>query len=417
MTKCLDRVFVLVLTLILAGCFGSDNTVRLQLDTIDVVKSRQNTGDHPYFGVVSFRSQFGVENSTQVDLRSFIPRNWVSLPQYSNQSQLMSGDSASIPWWMGQHEWRGFRWVPFAELQEGKLPEVVGALVLAFDHNRTPAEAVEGMMAGFSSVLKGVLLSQVEHPQWLNTGAQPANFFSNLLKTLTKEIQLKQSLGYFYQFTMGSGFRPDQLAGMELFIVPGVPGLRAPVSSSVVIPGLFNASITLKLTLLPMTPAELSTRYRGAGAVYDVSSKVVLGDTDRSDETFAALMLDVKNGAVTMPEGGNLQVDVGYCRGGRYEQRRFENITESRSLTPHSDTRITLPFTGVPAKDVSSIVLNWIPPAGKQVSPWNLQALRVGYLNRYSESTYFVRHGRPLHRFGTQSPRWRFQFAVPEGCE
>lgn len=419
-SKLLSIIIGALLLTGIAGCDQPGETFRLKLENVEVDTARESSGDRPYFNTISFRSQFNTAGSTEVDLRSREPNDWVGKTLYNYGSlpdgHMHPGDNLVIPWWMGEHEWRDVKVIPLLDILSDRTPEVVGAIVVSLDNNNTPPHVVRDILTDFTNIMRTVMVSQIEQGMWIASLTDPLSFFQTLLDAITSEVQALDLFGYLFQLTIGSTFNPDQPTGIEIFIMPGVEGLTTPLSAEVPVPGLPGGEVTVKLTVLPVTDAVHATNYQGSNANYLVNMSLDHDEDEDASLPITSLNLKLKTGGDDLREGSQVSVDVQFCEGGELQTQSYPNINGGANFNRWADNSFTLPLFGIPVNDVKQINLNWVPDSDLISNDnWDLEVVKFGYNRLDIEGTYFVRHGRPLMRFTDDDRGWGFRFGS-SGC-
>lgn len=401
---------------LLAACENKD-TIRLTLNDVSVVTQREASGDRPYFNTILFRSTFNKAGSTQVELYSREPNDWVSKSQYNGgtlpNGHMQVGDRLNIPWWMGEIEWRNLTIVPLRDIFSTP-PEVVGAVVVSFDNNNTPPHVIRDILGDVTGIMRGAMLSQIEQGEWLMTLTDPLTFFQTLLDVVTAEVGALDLAGYFLQLTIGSTFNPDQPTGMEIFLIPGVEGLTVPLSTSLSIPGLPGGPVTVRLTILPTSDASRATNFIGSGATYRVNTGIDRERYENNGLTTSNLQLSLKTGDDDMRGGGQINVTLTECVGGSLVNRTFNNVNGGAERQRWSDGTFTLPLSAR-VGNIKSIAINWSPGGGISPDNWDIEAIKLAYRAGTTTGTYFVRQGAPVIRMTDSLRSWSFRFDA-SGC-
>ena len=406
---------VAMLAAFLCGCDEPGETFRLKMEHVTVDTARESSGDRPYFNTISFRSQFNTTGSTQVDLRSREPNDWVSKNFYNHgtlpNGHMFAGDSLPIPWWMGEHEWRDVKVIPLLDILSDRTPEVAGAIVVSLDNNNTPPHVIRDILTDFTNIMRTVMVTQIEQGMWISSITDPLTFFQTLLDAITSEVAALDLFGYLFQLTVGSTFNPDQPTGIEIFIMPGVEGLPEPISAEVPVPGLPGGEVTVKLTILPVRDAMHATNYQGSGANYAVNMSLDHDEDEDADLPITSLNLSLKTGDDGLREGSTVSADIQFCDGGSLVTQTFSNINGGNTLEDWGDHTFNLPLFGIAVKDVHQITLNWVPDSDFFGNDnWDVEAIKLAYNRLDIQGTYFIRHGRPEVRFTNDLRRWSYRF-------
>lgn len=407
-------VLLIMIALISACEQPPGETFRLDLADVTVQQQRESGGDRPYFNTISFRTTFNKAGSTEMDLRSAEPNDWVSKTQYNLGTlpggHMQVGDSLPIPWWMGEHEWRGMKVIDLLDLLEDNQPEVAGAIVVSFDNNNTPPHVIRDILTDITNITRGIMISQIEQGGWISSLTSPDTFFTELLGIVSQELSAIDMLGYFLQLTAGSTFNPDQPTGIEIYMIPGVRGLTEPLSISEEIPELVGLGpLTVTLTILPTTDDTDISTYSGSDAIYDVTTVLDHEEYEDATETVTSLDLSVKTHGDNLRGGGRLNVNVHYCAGTSYETRSYLNLNSSEELPNYNDSTFNLSITS-PVEEIKAITLMWEPGGGISTDDWDLGSLKLDYNHASGTGTYFIRHGRPLMRFTDSERSWHYRF-------
>ncbi|MEM9482467.1 MAG: hypothetical protein AAGA83_02130, partial [Cyanobacteria bacterium P01_F01_bin.116] len=216
----------------------AQETWRLTLSDVEVVRQREEGGDRPYFAIIQFRSRFGVRGSTQVNVISHEPHDWVSQPALrgslpSGGDHMFAGERTILPFWMREIEWRILSPLssPFVDgriipdrVAAALNTEIVGVTIVGLDNNNTPPHVVRGLADTIGDILAETLRDEVEP----NTAivAVDDTFRSNLedkLEALARSaFTFDRVIDLVAQLTLGSTFNPDQLTGIQVQILPAL---------------------------------------------------------------------------------------------------------------------------------------------------------------------------------------------------
>ncbi|NJN23121.1 MAG: hypothetical protein HC810_00195 [Acaryochloridaceae cyanobacterium RL_2_7] len=130
----------------------AQSTWRMNLSELEIIRQREASGDRPYFAIIQFRSRFGTRGSTQVNVISHEPHDWVSKPALrgtlpSGRDHMFAGERTTLPFWMREIEWRNLNQVSDprvdgrldpARLEAALRMDVVGVVIVGLDNNNTP---------------------------------------------------------------------------------------------------------------------------------------------------------------------------------------------------------------------------------------------------------------------------------------
>src|SRR5436190_6528541 len=114
---------------------SSDETWRMGVNRLTIEHKSESSGDEPYFVVIGFRAQLFRAGSAT----AFRNRH---LRELADDRE--SGD-VTIPSWMGSVEFPHVQRLTTDEFNSGTMPEVVGAVVIAMESDRTPWGDITGI--------------------------------------------------------------------------------------------------------------------------------------------------------------------------------------------------------------------------------------------------------------------------------
>jgi hypothetical protein len=210
-------------------------------------------GDEPYLIVLGFRSRFGVAGSTRVIANRYHHDSFAK--------NIAEGQSIPIPSSMGVLAFPDVRLLTAAEMRTGRMPELIGAVVIAMESDGTPWRQVEQLVERIRTATEIELRAAVENgtvdPE--NPGAALAlanqKVGSAVLARTAEAVAI-----WAADLPM-----PDAVVGVEhlLFAALG-EGFESP---------LRIASGAVWVSRL--NPRTLSLRFTGAGADYEVTGRVI----------------------------------------------------------------------------------------------------------------------------------------------
>lgn len=411
-------------------------TVRLQLESVRVIRQREVGGDRPYFATIKYRSRMCRRRSTTVEVLGREPHDWVSKPQYNRgrlrrRDHMSNGESLPIPSWMGDMSWDEVALVPLLDASGRVNPEavradVLGAVIISFDNNNTPPHVVRGLLRRAADATRQVLEEEVEScrlPFSFAGGGSTAEIsrrvgdrFRELLTTTMGGWDLAE---LFLQLTVGSTFNPDQPTGINVLLMPaltGIPESRTPPGQET-IRGLPGGPVQVhSWTLTPGTRTD-QLAFEGSAAHYTTPIRLTFTD---SAETAAAavaqrLVLRIRTGGDDLRGGtdnvyGRVQVR------GRWSNEVLLNRgpTPGRGVrwadnTSH-DASIPLP-AGTQVSDIQAVRLRTSFGGGIGGDNWNMESIRVEWRGAGGASGLLVeRAGRPYRRFTGDNQELEIRF-------
>jgi hypothetical protein len=235
-------------------------------------------GDRPYFATILFQTQGSTDGSTVVSVVDQPPHDWVV---QAGKDHMHAGDSLLIPKWMGAMEWNDLQWHTIPDLIQNSIAHppimVMGALVIAMDNRNTPPGAVHDLLTQLATALQQQLVTDVESGNlftgitWLNQvqAAQQLNTRAIALANAAIAKVQPDLIGLFIS-SLGD---PDIPIGVNLLLMPAVPGLGSQSSSATV---TIPSFCTLSVNMLERSPDNFSTTlfFRGCNASYRVNAQV-----------------------------------------------------------------------------------------------------------------------------------------------
>jgi hypothetical protein len=393
----------------------AQETWRLTLSDVQVVRQREASGDRPYFVIIQFRSRFGVRGSTQVNVISHEPHDWVSKPFLrgalpSGADHLFRGERATLPFWMRDLDWRSLSPLPSPLVDNQILwdrvaaalnTEVAGAVIVGLDNNNTPPHVIRGLADSIGGVLAQALREDVE-PSTAFV-ALSNDFRSNLERKLSalasRVIGVDRVIDLAGQLTFGSTFNPDQLTGIQVLIMPALVPFRTEIEDSTLnLPTILTAGpVDTRSVIRALQPWSETLTFRGSGAVYAVRANLAMVGCPEAD-LLRSLNLSMLSGDDGLRGDSSLQLELDVAGrgpiilplGGGDGDRRFNVITRS----------VALP-TAVSRRDLRRLGIRF-PSSSTFQDNWTLNALQV----RGNGATLLSASGRPLMRFTGESRRF-----------
>lgn len=398
-------VVLCLLALVPSRAHAQDRTTgyRIELNQLEVLNAREKQGDRPYLVMIPFRAQILQRGTSSVSMVEAEPHDWVAKQPYrralKGRDHAKVGDRIPIPWWMGQHE---FRQVPIiASAKKGK-PWVFGVIVVALDNNNTPPHVVRNLISQIRTKLRGELVAQLERGD-LVRGV-------NLLDTAAIQRRLKdrlpqlanrliQGLGFnVFDWTFGSTFNPDKLAGVQVFLWPALGNAssgryqqtRRIAGDRLVVKANWGPA--------PFKVQPLSFIVEGSNARYRVSG--VLREIQSNPEPVTHAHILLKTGDDDLQHGGQIHITL-QGAGGR--RAVFNNINRGRGFRRYGESTFVqrLP-AGWRAGDLERVEIATTRKAG---DTWRMQALGVRFHGARFKGPVLAETGKPVLFRGTTRHR------------
>jgi hypothetical protein len=404
MLKVFLALSILLVNLLPAMAQG--HNFRLFMDQVRVLKTRESSGDRPYFAILKFKSRLYSRNSTQVQLKLYEPHDWVSKPQYNNNSLRLSdhmsrGEVLALPWWIGDHV---FTSSALAQTSwEAIAATINGLIVISLDNNNTPPHVVRNLLIQVEARLRQILKEQVETGAIINgiTPSSPDAFrvLSSRVTSFSSNLTGGLDVNLF-DWTFGSTFNPDKITGIQAFIFPGIAGI-APQTSE------FSTSIvtdTIKIRSWFGTPLAFRQNiiFEGSNARYEVPMRVTTHSIG-NDAEISAIRIKVKTGGDDLRRNSLATLRLFYTDGAGAEAHHDLRINNYAEWSNHSDNVVTLDLPrGMKRNSVRRAEIRFRSGSdGPFSSPdnWNLDALSIELFSGAISELVYNDFGSPLVRF------------------
>ncbi|MBD2463007.1 FG-GAP repeat protein [Oscillatoria sp. FACHB-1407] len=268
------------------------NTWRINLEQLRVADAQEETfpriddGDEPYFAVIGFRSRFNTLNSTQVFINDFTDEDWAN--------EVDDGDVRTIPQSMGSVSFNNINLVSADELNNGVMPELVGAIAIAFERDTSRWSDIYRLMEEIQGIVNQALIQLVEEGQLDLTNLRDG--LGGVIEQVRSrmEVSFLEKIGEFLTPLSNS----DDYIGLHSFWLPAID---ADLASDITFPTFANATVgalSERSFSLDANPIE----FRGDGARYEVGAAVrvdthIANSPEAYDEFGSVLIAGNFNGA------------------------------------------------------------------------------------------------------------------------
>ena len=224
---------------------------KFALEQLEVLNADEDDfwsdGDEPYFVTIGFRSKFMTAGSTHVFWSSHLDDEWAE--------GIEGGGKKAIPPAMGVVKFDGVERPNLAALKGGARPEVLGALVVAFESDATPFGVIRDKMNEVKGEIHNQLVKLVEKGQIDPNNPNPA------IQKAIAEIREKMtpSVGEAISIWLQSFGDPDDLIGIQV----------APFAA-------IDPSIQGAIALPALTEQNLTRDFKADGVHYRVHGRVLM---------------------------------------------------------------------------------------------------------------------------------------------
>lgn len=402
---------------------NGQSTWRLKLADVEVVEQREASGDRPYFAVIQFRSRFNSRNSTEVKVLSYEPHDWVSKPEFrsglsARGDHIFNRQRAALPFWMGNIEWQNMTPLPSPFVgdtidlrrvtPEVLRMEVAGAVIVGLDNNNTPPHIIRGLLDSIGQVLDQALREKIERNTAVVASAATFNrdFEDRLGEIAIGLVTVPRVVELLGQLTVGSTFNPDQMIGIQTFMMPVLDGFPAGDESRTVdLPNVVTAGpIEFRTRTVALQPWSETLTFKGSGGEYRVSARLE-GSACRS--TVRDLNFSFLSGDDGLRGDSRLELELDVA--GR-EPMIIPLGGGDGDRTNAMFTRTARLPAAVNRSDIRQVGIRFASRGGFGLSQdnWTLNAMQVVA----GGETVVSSSGRPLMRFTGQQRR----MMVETGC-
>jgi hypothetical protein len=392
-------------------CMGQDHKFRVLLDQVRVLKTRETSGDRPYFAFLKFKSRLLVRNSSEVQVKLFEPHDWVSKPQYNRgilrlNDHMSRGEMLALPWWNSDFT---FTSTPLAQTSIETLTATInGLIIISLDNNNTPPHVVRNLISQVSDRLKQILREQVESGviiRGINPSSPEAfHALSNRVMSFSSSLTNNLDVNIF-DWTFGSTFNPDKITGIHAFIFPSIAGLHPQISE-------YETSIvsdTIKIRSWFGTPVDLRQNiiFEGSGARYEVPLRFSTLSL-ASDIEVPRIRVKIKTGGDDLRRTSIVNLRL-YYQNDAGETHHDLVVHRFGGWGNNSDNVVELELPrGIKRRNIRRAELRFRSmPDGPFSSPdnWNLDALSIELMvsSNLTELLYNG-FGAPLFRFTGSNP-------------
>ncbi len=242
-------------------------------DQLTVVQAQEDgflqNGDEPYPAVVAWRSTPGVAGSTSVQYLG-------NLQEFA--SGLDDGDTVTVPLSMGEAFFDDIDFIGFPEVLNGQLPELVGTLIVMFEHDLTSFSSIDNIMEDVRDALE-VELANVIEPLTL-ADLTDISAVSDDLAAAAAAVEAAATPGILDSILLflGSLGNPDDLIGTAFTIYAAAAGNLALFLESALSSALPPGNVGGTLNAGNGDGRTDTIRFSGDGAIYDMT--VVIDNLD-----------------------------------------------------------------------------------------------------------------------------------------
>lgn len=250
------------------------DTWRIRLSRLEVRNADEDDvtsdGDEPYLVTIGFRSKFKTPGSTKIMWTGHLDDDWAN--------GIDGDESAGIPAQMGLVSFDDVERPTLKQISAGTMPEVLGAIVVCFESDATPFDAIRSKMRELEGEIRNQLVPLIEQGQ-LNTfdpGPQIQAAVQAVRDKVTPTTREKIAIW------LSSFADPDEMIGFESLVF-------AAVDPSVQV----NGVTTLDAGPLALAFITSGVDYRVSGQVErEVSASSPLAATARSYVNVVSRSLD-----------------------------------------------------------------------------------------------------------------------------
>ena len=195
------------------------DTWRIRLQQLEVRNADEDDawsdGDEPYFVTIGFRSKFKTPGSTKITWSGHLDDDWAD--------GVDGGGKRAIPAAMGLVTFENVDRPTLQQITAGAMPEVLGAIVVAFESDATPFDAIRSKIHEVEGEIRNQLVPLIEQGQLdiFNPGPQ--------IKAAVKAVKDSVTPSTFEKIKiwLSSFGDPDDLVGFEALTFAAVdPGIQ-----------------------------------------------------------------------------------------------------------------------------------------------------------------------------------------------
>ena len=417
--SCLSRAIALAVAVVATAVTGwTQSNWNVTLGDVRVVGQCESGGDRPYFPALYFRSKINTPGSTVVQTVEYEPHDWVSKDPFKaglpgGHDHMFAGNDLRLPFWMSPHQWRGIQSVP-NPMVNGKLDsslvgsashaDIVGVIVIGIDNRNTPPDVIRELLDDAAKIVRQVLVDQVESGRII-LPALSGNFdqfekdvASDAMDIAGKVVDGWSIAGLLIRGGIGSFGSPDQILGVNAFMLPAVDGIALTA-----IPPAKNIQLSF-----PMFKGSLASFHQvmsfdgGCGrARYDVPISVS-AEVCNPAERISSLTISLLTGEDDLRSNSVVGLKIVTAN------RTFDipNFITNTGIDKRNQLIKTVPLPApVTRADLREIGLTFTShnDAGQTTDNWDMAAIRVDA----NGQTLVLQTGRPAVRFTGSMREWR----------
>ncbi|GEM_PF-5483923 len=223
---------------------AGEETWRIEFQRMNIVKAQERSGDDPYVVTVGFRSRLMTKGSTRVSWSRVVDGDWAA--------DSPSGTTRSIPPRQGVVRFPG---VTRPNRLEKDLPEVIGAVLVSIEHDRTPAGSIRVIVDKLVDALERTVADLVENVSLTDDEETRRRKIEAAVRDVSRTVTPTwfEGLG----LAIESGLDPDDVTGMSI-VVFGAVGKDFPATG-----------------FPRLTESPLSARHDRSDQVYVITGRVL----------------------------------------------------------------------------------------------------------------------------------------------
>jgi hypothetical protein len=239
----------------------SRSSWQIRLEMLKVADAQEegllSDGDEPYFVVIGFRSRFNTPGSTSAFWSGYLNEDWAD--------GVDDGDKKYIPQSMGLVSFTDVKLVTADDIMSGKMPELLGAIVISMESDATPFGSVRDLMNRGKGALERELRRLIENGglDLRNPGSDVSNAMHRVQSSIKPDVV--EAIGLW----LSSWGDPDDIIDYHVFLFAAVdPQVPFPIPA-------FSPKATVgTLRAGRFTIGSNPIQFKGDGATYEVSASI-----------------------------------------------------------------------------------------------------------------------------------------------